>query len=792
VNVGGVNYNVSYDDAAKTFTVSGPYGFAGYVGSDGLLYVDMGGGATNVYSFNESGNNEFVLKGTLTAADYLNYEAMYSAANLGSVGNRAVDIIANSAISQPMRSNSAATISDALVLASGANNLAGKKQIFLNVINYYYNQNTGDSYNPGSDAGSLFGGMGSLFSPMLIFSTGEFGFGLMGEEKSPSIKEATFENLAPMFWSNMNHLFMSVVAVQSQNGTSGVSKVSEYDGSVAPGKIILSSYNFSPDTVYASRACGMAGKGTAEVDPWCFAAAGSTGEQAVSAMAGAVAAVGGAFPYMSAGQIFTLLALTSDGALLSSGNNNGLPKTEAELASFLQGKYELPPEYIVRVENGENYLSVFAEVFGYGLVNLERATRPNTSVYYASGTSIKGAQWRSASAAAVNGTAFALSGAFGSRAGSISVPVWDVLESADGSLSLPRVFENEFALSGGRRGIYLGDALGEFDPEKEKSSEGILKNDDKKDGLSFDAKFSESNRVSSMNGLGELSLEYKSGGWGLGAEYKRRLNDARGAVLRGDGSNPILSLASDAVSSGATWAGGGWTFGARAFSGQITDEQLLENDPAISGRYEPERLGFMRGAESSVGFAGEKFALRTSVGAARESDTLLGAYSGGLLGMGGGDTIYIDSIAVFAPTDSLKLTARATFASTHADPGGGAILDVSDIGSDAFALGAEFGGWSLSASLPLAVRSGRMRYATMDYEISDAENGYALSTNPYEADFDLAPESREARFSMAYRTRLGAATTGALGFVYRVNPDNTKDFGNESILMLKVKHSIGI
>lgn len=85
-----------------------------------------------------------------------------------------------------------------------------------------------------------------------------------------------------------------------------------------------------------------------------------------------------------------------------------------------------------------------------------------------------------------------------------------------------------------------------------------------------------------------------------------------------------------------------------------------------------------------------------------------------------------------------------------------------------------------------------MQYATMNYEVVENNDGYELNTNPYIASLDLAPDVRETRFSLAYRARLGAATTGALGFVYRVNPDNTNQFGNESIFMLKIKHAIGI
>lgn len=782
VNIGGTDYTATYDGTDGTFTVDGAYGFTGTVGADDLLYVDAGGGATNVYSLDGSGN--LVIAGQLTAADYLNFQAMLDAANLGGVGNRVVNVIANSALIQPMRSISSATINDALVLTSIGTTTSAKQQIFLNLLNNYYNQNTSDTSIPGNDAGNLFGGMGSSWSPILIFSTGEFNWGL-GEGESLSILDATFENMAPSLWSNLNHLFMSVVAVQTEDGTDNVSSVTGLSTTLT-GKITLSSYFGDDGNTYASRACGMAGKGTSSVDPWCFAAAGGTGEQAVSAMAGAVATIKGAFSYMSSGQIFTLLALTSDGTLLAASNTNGTPQTEAELISYLQAKYILPPEFQARVDGGEDYLNVFSEVYGYGLVNLERATTPSTSIYYATGTSTIGAQWRSASASTFNSTVFSLSGAFGSRNASLSLPVWDTLESADGSLTLPRVFESDFGLSSGRRGIFLTDVLGDFSTEKNNNVEQTM------NGFSTSMKFSESNRTTNMNGLDEMSFGYESGDWKLNAEYKHHLNDADNVVLRGDGSNPILSLASDAVSSGVSFGSGAWNFGMKAFSGKVTDEQLLEYDPVISGTYESQKLGFIQGAESAIGYKGNKFALKTSMGTVHENNTILGTYSDGLMGLGGGDTIYIDSIAMFAPTDSFSLTARATFANTSANPNGDVILGLSEIQSDAFAISADYKNWSFAITQPLAVRKGNMEYATMDYEIVETSGGYELNTTPYIANFDLAPNVRETRFSLAYRARLGAMTTGALGFVYRVNPDNTDQFGNESIFMLKIKHSVGI
>ena len=62
----------------------------------------------------------------------------------------------------------------------------------------------------------------------------------------------------------------------------------------------------------------------------------------------------------------------------------------------------------------------------------------------------------------------------------------------------------------------------------------------------------------------------------------------------------------------------------------------------------------------------------------------------------------------------------------------------------------------------------------------------------YIADLDLKPEMREVRLSGTYRHNLGEFTDAAFGFIYRVNPNHTDEFGNESIFMMKLSHRLGI
>lgn len=758
--------------------------YLGFMQNGQLVVYRTGGGAGNT--------------------DFNNFKAMFLAADLKYGGSSVSDIVANASLIKSMRSSDTTTISDMLALTNGLTG-TNKNAKFLQMLNHYYDNesDTTDTLTPGAYAGKLFGGMGTLFTPMIIMSTGEYEIGT-GPGKSSKVQEATLENAAPIYYEDLNHHFMSIVAVQLDgNGTSGITNITDYGTSNGTSnKIHLAAWiddNGTPDDAsddrgYGARACGAtAGRnGAGNVDPWCFAAAGANGEQAVAAAAGAVGAVMGAFSYMSTDQVFTLLALTADGPWL--GTIDGTATTAEILQSYLDGSgdkngmYVLPGEYQTRVDNGEDYLSVFAEVFGYGLINLERAVTPGKKIYYYDGTKInsdKPAYWRSASARAMSNTNFMASSVFGSRNASISVPFFDELSSVDGSLSIPRVFENNYSFDNGRRGLYMGDLIGDF--QTEQNAPTI------KDGMTMNMSFSNSMRADDkMGGLDELSFGFREKNYRFGARYQRHFADGKNVIVRGDTSNPVLALASNALTSDASISYGKWSFGASAFSGSITDETLLQNDPVVSNNYEPLRLGWVGGGQSSVGYTGEKFSVNTSFGFMHESDTTLGTYSDGLLNMGGGDTLYVDNVVSYSPTDYLRFSARGTIARTSANPSMGVITDMSAIDSNAFSFGVDLGNFSFVASRPLAVSNGYMKYATADYEIVDSENGYDLVANPYVANFNLRPDVRETRLSAAYRHRFGDFTTGALGLIYRINPNHTDRYGNEGVVMFKLNHKLGI
>ncbi len=769
---------------AKNDTVE----YNGYIGADGLLYIDNNGDKKIDVAYKLENGDMTIAKET-GVIDYKNYEAMLNASEHAkassdlSGGRSRVDVIANTNVIAPLHLDTAHTIDD--ILSAGSNATA-RSEAFYKYINDIYDLNKNDSSTPGADALTFFQGLGASYSPLVLFSTGAFE---TGPNYSGKTLTATFENAAPLiFGNNMSHLFMSIVAVGAHGaGTSGASDVSGYSPS---GKIGLSQWAIG-DTEYRARACGVAGKGANGVDPWCFAAAGLTDELATAAAAGAAGVLKSAFSGMSGmmtnQQLFTLMALTADGAYLGT-STSGTPLTKETLTAHLQSMYELPSEYQFRVDNGEDYLEVFKEVFGYGLINLERATKPTSKIYFydpAANKIVSGngnAYWRSAS-----NTLFRASSALRPRAASISAPFYDILESIDGELKLPRVWQNEFAIGAtDKHGLYMGDVLGEFKTHNVDAPRVQIGN------IGFSIAASEKSYSDNLGGLDNIKLDYATDNWDMAASYQRYLTDG---ASRFDGMhNPIWAMASNAVTFDTNFKSGQWRFGGRAFSGAITDDGLLENDPTISSQYTPARLGGIYGAETHIGWHGEKFGFNASVGAARETETLLGAQTGGLLDMGAGDTLYVDTELRYAPRENLTFTARSTFARTTADAAGQNILGLSHMDSNSFAFAVDAGNFSLTMSRPLTVTRGAMKYAYSDYDVVETDDGkYDLVVrDAYVANVLLSPEHRELRFSAAYRHNFGQFTDGAVGFIYRVNPNNTDEFGNESIFMLKMSHRLGI
>ncbi|MBO4683474.1 MAG: hypothetical protein J5611_02770 [Alphaproteobacteria bacterium] len=750
--------------------------------SDNMLAKIVGGndaGYANADFFGFMPNGQMTIYrtgGGAGATDYKNYSAILDAAvrklDLAN-GRSKVSVIANLDVIEPLHETEAKTINDLLSVAA-----TDYKTTFAEFVGAAYGTNDINDL-PADKATSFFNNLGSLYTPLTVFSTGA---SKTDSTYSGAYKLATFENAAPLVYANSNHLFMSVVAVGSltPNGTIAANTAGNQN------QYELSKWqDTASGNYYKSRVCGIAGAGSANIDPWCFAAVGLTDEMATAAAAGAAGVLMSAFDYMTPQEIFTLLALTADGPLMAR-TTAGASLTSTELLSYLQGQYDMPNEYQFRIDNGEDYMDVFKEVYGYGVINLERATTPGTNLFFYDGTKIistsGNAYWRAAA-----NTGLRTSSALNIGRVAVDTAAYDVLESVDGSMSLPRIWKNSFTLGDdGRHALYMGDVLGDL---KTRAAD-----DDTVQFGDFAFSLTRSPRAynDAFGGLDNMRLSYTNANWNLAVDYQHYLTNGESRFY--GMSNPVLNLASNAISGGANYRAGKWSFGGRAFSGVITDEGLLQTDPTILSEYEPMRLGLMSGAAAELGWRDANFGLMTSFGAVCENNTVLGAYATGLMGIDATDTNYVDIDAFWRPTDSVRLRARATFARSDVDMRYGTQMALSPLASNAFALGADIANWSFGASMPLAVTNGAAHMAYADYEIITDENGhYDLAIRDMGTQrIDMAAHSREVRLNAIYRHRFGEFTDGALGFIYRIHPNHTSEFGNESVFMMKLTHALGI
>jgi hypothetical protein len=733
---------------------------------------------------------------------YSNFTAMSNASVSGLASM--TDVIVNTNVIPASRTNSYGTVNTfQKAMVYGLNGVApnSNEMIFYsNLITSYYGYYVSGTQGIGQGgvANTLFNNYSSSL-PMIIMPAGDY---TLSDSTGTYLTtlDATFENYAPMIYgNNLKHNFMTVVGVLHEKGTAEATTIADYGNGTGSeyGKLQLSLWQDSDtNTTYSSRMCGIAGVGDAAsgIDPWCFAASGPTAEMATASAAGAVASVKSAFPYMTNDQVFTLLALTADGPYLAADTNGTLFSTDT-LATYLQDMYQLPLEYDVSSMSNSEYLDVFKNVFGYGLINLRRAIMPGYSVYYYDGTtnSIVSADgtynkfWAkssSSSGAASNPRASSVLSL--TNNGGVRTSFYDVLESADGTMSLPRVWNMNFVESlDSKHGLYMGDVLADFSVDSSNKKSNRVGN------FTFDMAMSPRAYNDNMNGLDNLHVAFTNENYDVDADYQRFLTDG---LSRFDGrANGVLSLVSDSVATGAKYKFGNFSFGARAFSGSVTDENLLEHDPAISSEIEPARLGLASGFAGVAGYNTDNFAFNVAVGNMHETNTVLGMYSDGILTMRGGDTQYIDVVAEYKPWEDVNLFARSTFANTHVDIIGGLISDVSDIKSNAFAIGANIGGFDFTAAMPLATVDGKMGYSYAEFTVVEDDGGYTVAiANPHIEYIDLAKDKREMRFSSSYKQPIGEFTDAGVGFIYRVNPNNTDAFGNESIFMFKLHHRLGI
>lgn len=184
-----------------------------YVGTDGFYYVNTTGGE-NVDAVYMVQNNNIYAQKELVEADYKNFEVLRQALSVSNV-------LANVSVLDASRDASYLTLRD-MPAALALSNATGA-ETFVSLINSVYDKNNTDVTSQGAYANMMFNSY-STSAPIMLMPAGEFEYG-----QSLSVLDATFENYAPLLYgNNLEHMFMTVVAVRHAKGTTAADSIAGY------------------------------------------------------------------------------------------------------------------------------------------------------------------------------------------------------------------------------------------------------------------------------------------------------------------------------------------------------------------------------------------------------------------------------------------------------------------------------------------------------------------------------------------------------------------------------------
>lgn len=752
-----------------------------------LAYITKVEGKDNIYLYNKNAlnkfstlkvyevqtNNEIKLVKKTKQTDYKNYEALLHASNLSDKDDKsgfAPSVIANVALNPKLFDNSSKTITS-LISYDKKDEYKNK---FKEYVNEYYSFES--DKKQGQKALNFF----ENTNKFTIFSAG-----WQNIDSSGKSLEASFENSAPLVFNRLKNIFATVVSVSVPTVKKANNlKLSEYK---PENKIELSAYKIGTKK-YKSRICGISGTGTKDTDPWCFSAIGNYDGQAVASMAGSVGILKSAFSYMDNKQLFALLALTADGPFCKDCAKNSEGKDlEEKLKNYLDEMYKLPSDYQSGLDNNPNanYLELFKKVFGYGLINLERATTPGKTIYYYNGDRIlsskKGgnAYWGDFSK-----TRFASSSVLRPRLSKISAQYYDMLESPDKSLSLPRIWKHNFNLN-------KENNINNISKNIFESLQPFTRNSEQKiDNFSF-ALSSSGSHFGNFSDLNNFNIKYEKDNFNFSSSFKNNLTDN---LSNFEGrENQILSLVSNLVIADTKYSLKNFSFKTSVFSGDVLDKNLISKSELSNSLLESAKIGSATGFSFDVSFNKNNFNISSSIGKLNEKGSVLGTGTGGLLDLGSGGTIYLDNRVSYKLTNDINLQFNFITSQTKTNNRNeqSFIKDVTDIYSNAYSINVDYKNFSFSIFQPLTVYSGDMTYAYSDFNlVSKTKGGYGLSSKYYLDKVSLSP-NKELRFIGTYRKNLGTFTDSVFNFIYRLNPDGFTD-KNETILMMKLSHRLGI
>ena len=453
---------------------------------------------------------------------------------------------------------------------------------------------------------------------------------------------------------------------------------------------------------------------------------------AAAVVAGAVSVLKGAYPHLSSQEIVKILLQTATplGACAGAGSS-------IDTCTLVTGT------------------SGYSTLYGWGLVNLEAATKPVGALWVHNGdsTTIN----PSIGVYTVSSSALTTSSAMSQN----------LLNAFPSSLTAFDSFNRPFAVNA-RSLVSARSTRREFDGDFKAFMHGRdVTKVEANDQFSMAYAPRTSYRSSEMKtGLMEMDLNFGKTNFGLfytedtlnsrGNYFERVLNNPFVQIQEAYGAKAKYNLTSK-LSVGMSYATGKNGF-------------LGDGDKHYKA---PENRVSMVATEADYQVA-KSVMFKTSYGVMKEQDSVLGMVGSGAFKLKGASTNFASAGVEIKPTDKFKLNLAYTYGWTNPEKSDG-LMNLSRLTADGFAAVAQYNLESdnavgLSVSSPLRVRSGKVSF--------DLPVGRSATTDKvYRETFtgSMKPTARELDFALFYRDALSEALTIQSELGLRLHPDHQKE-----------------
>lgn len=505
-------------------------------------------------------------------------------------------------------------------------------------------------------------------------------------------------------------LFINVVAVD------GSGKLTDYSNACGPtAEFCLAAPGGTPDSPLWSTVISQANGGTYgdDIGPMIGTS------MATPVVSGSISLLMSAFPYLTPQQVVRLLFATAD--------DLGAP-----------------------------------EIYGHGLINLDKATRPYGPTTIATGTSVNGEQ------VSLSGARISIPHTFAYALKNDMGRSFMILDSFSRGYNMP--LSNLVSVSEPRN--VLKNDLRRFSIRNK--AKKIAVNDNMT--LSYSARTTE---VKDDIAVGSVDFSYKSNNGSSFGFFYTEDNTYRNADYFSKAlSNPYLNM-NNAFGLNSEFAlTDKISFNLETMNGE---NGFYENDNRFSA------LNDNRFSSMSAGISfkpSSLWSLSFSSGILQEKGSLLGMRGQGALGLGNNDTVYNSVSVTINPTEKLSVTASYHTGTTEGHNAASGLLKVSDIQSESFALDTRYKldensliGMQLAA--PLNIRKG-----TLSFDLPTSRDD--KEDTVYREKFDVALDSDHREISVgtyfAHEVEDGKWFQAEVGA--RFNPDGRDDLGTDYRMML--------